>query len=522
GPESPIASDELSKKSIEEAIQFLVDFAPPEEDSFRAPSREGLGRIFEEDVKARADDYAENALLLIKGDLHYVFHTHYLRGLESEIKNQEKLALSDVIKLCEFLTGQEEDEFPKQEFEPGLLSAKLAVANIIAQLLRNKESIIDDELLDRIRCIIVDLLNTEEQGIDEEDDSSFDPATRSLNSFRGMAMHDIVIYGLYCERRRKTDQDEEVESVMSPFVKEALTERLDKSNDPSLAIHSVFGWYFPQLVYLDRQWALENQELIFPLESDKKDYWHAAWSAYLRFSDVYTDVFPVLITSYQRSLEELTDLDKDQSWDRVDEKIATHILKAYVMGMIRLGSKDELISMYYLKSDPETRSHGNFWLSQVLESQKPSAEDDVWQKIWDLWQWRLEEAIKVVDRSKSNKEITSFCRLLKNAPLGLQEMYPALEQTLEFKAEGYELHLIIEYLGKNCEVFPILATSLLHEIVLSKRSFYMTTDTRNNVEKILSAAVDTDRKTKDMAIEIINIYGEHGDYLWRPLLDELN
>ena len=522
GPESPIGSDELSKKSIKEVIQILVDFIPPEVDSFRVPSREGLGRTFEEDVKARANDYAENALHLIRGDLHFVYHTHYLGGLETAIKNQEKLALGDVVKLCEYITNQEKDEFPIQEFEPGLPSAKLAVANMLDQLLKVKEPYIEDELLDRIGKIIIDLLNQVEPGLDEEQESGFDPATHSLNSSRGKAMHNIVMYGLYCERKRKKDQGEEGEPVMSPLVKEALTEKLDISKDPSLAIHSIFGWYFPQLIYLDREWALENRDRIFPLEPDKVDYWQAAWSAYIRFSDVYIAVFPELITHYQRALDELPDLDKGQSWDRVDEKLATHILKAYILGMIKLDSKDELISMYYLKADAKTRSHGNFWLSQVLESQKPSAEDEVWQIIWDLWLWRLEEAITIDDRSKYTKEITSFCRLLKNTPLGLREMYPVLEQTLEFKAEGFELHLIIEYLGKNCELSPKLATSLLHEIVVSGRSFYMTTDTRNNVEKILSVAMNTDSKTKDMAIEIINIYGEHGDYEWRAMLDNLN
>lgn len=520
GPESPVDLDYLSKKSIEEVILLLVNFTPSGEDTFGKPSREGFGRVFEEDVKARAINYLENAQLLIRDDLHFVYHTHFFRGLETIIKSQENYSLTNLISLCEFITHQEEDYLPKQEYEPGIQSAKLSVANIIEKLLERRDSAIENEILNRIGSIIIDLLNQEDPYLDEEN-TSMDPATRSLNSSRGMAMHSIVMFGLYCVRKQKIDQDIEIEPFMDPLVKETLTEKLDKSKYPSLAIHSVFGWYFPQLIYLDKDWSLENLERIFPSEPNKVIYWKSAWSAYIRFTDLFINVFPVLIPQYRRAINEIQNLDKEVSWDRDDNNLATHILKAYLFGLISLDSNDELISMYYLKADDDIRSRGNFWLSQVLESQKPSAEDDSWNKIWKLWQWRLEELSTVDDRSKYKKEITSFCRFLKNTPLDLQNLYPVLKQTLDYKATDYEFHLIIEYLGKNCEIFPSLAIILLHEIVLTRHSLYFPTDIKNIIEKILYTSMNTDRKTKDKAIEIINVFGEHGYYDWRPLLDKL-
>ncbi|MEO7841219.1 MAG: hypothetical protein ABIU06_17905, partial [Anaerolineales bacterium] len=151
----------------------------------------------------------------------------------------------------------------------------------------------------------------------------------------------------------------------------------------------------------------------------------------------------------------------------------------------------------------------------------PSAQDKVWLKIWSLWQWRIEEATKSEDRSSYVKEITNFCRLLKNTPLELPELYSMLQQTLEFKAEGYEVQLIIEYLGENCEKHPGLAVSMLHEIVLSGQSFYIITDTESNIEKIFTSTIKADRDAKAKAVEIINIFGERGDYKWRSLLDRL-
>ena len=100
--------------------------------------------------------------------------------------------------------------------------------------------------------------------------------------------------------------------------------------------------------------------------------------------------------------------------------------------------------------------------------------------------------MSAASRDNYTKEMTSFLRLLKNAPIGLEELESLLVQTLEFRAEGFELHLIIDYLALSCTEAPDIAVSLLHEIVSSGRMLYLTTDTRENVEKILLAATHAD------------------------------
>ena len=145
----------------------------------------------------------------------------------------------------------------------------------------------------------------------------------------------------------------------------------------------------------------------------------------------------------------------------------------------------------------------------------------MWQKIWRLWQWRIEEAISSEDRSIFAKEIANFCRLLKNTPLELPELYSTLQRTLEFKIEGFEVQLIIEYLGENSEKHPDLAVAVLHEIVSSGRSFYLVTGTEKSVERIFTSAAHAHKEAKAKAVEIINIFGERGDYKWRPFLNKI-
>jgi hypothetical protein len=523
GSESPLGPDDLSKKSVVDVVQFLLDFVPSSEAPFGEPSTEGLSRVFETDVQARASDYADNATLFINEDLRFVYHTHFLRGLENAVKNQEKFALRHVIALCEYIVNKEEDKFDRNKYEEGLPAAKLTVVQLFEELFRIRDPYIEDDLLEKSGQIIVELLYQEEPFPDAEEAQGYDPATHSLNCVHGVAMHSLVSYGLYCERKRKKEMGDLGTPAMNSLMKKTLTEKLDKTKNPSLAVHSVFGWYYPQFIYLDKEWALNNQEKIFPIEAEVMKYWRAAWSAYIRFSDVYTNVFSELIKQYQRALEEISTLQERQGLDRSNEKMATHILKAYLLDMVKLDSEDGLIPLYYRKADDETRSHGNLWLSQVLDTQRPSAKDMIWQKIWSLWQWRIAEAASSDNRSNYTKEIPSFSRLLKNAPLDLSELHPVIEQTLEFKIHGFEAHEIIKYLGNNAENYPDLAVVILNQILLSNQELYFLDDGKEAVEKILAVAIGgTDSNSKEKAIELINLFGERGDYSWRPLLNRLS
>ena len=519
GPESPIELDALGKKTISAVVQDLLSYQPPSGEPFGLPSREGFGRILESDVQARAKDYAQNAALFINENLPFVYHTHYFRGLENALKNKERFPLTNVITLCEFIVDQDKDKFQGHQIELGLPSAKLVIAQFLEELFRAKEPYIESDLLDKCGELIVKLLHQDEPFPDNEQGTGYDPATHSLNCIHGVAMHCIVSYGLYCERKRKKEKGEEGTPVMVPLVKETLTEELDKAKNPSAAVHSVFGWYFSQFIYLDKGWALENREKIFPVEVDKAKYWQAAWSAYIRFSDVYTNVFPELKREYIRALEELPVSDKKQSPDRSSEKMATHILKVYLLDMIKLDSDDGLMHLYYQNADDETRSHGAFWLSQVLDSQKPSTQDALWQKIWILWQSRIKTASASNDKNKYSKEMSSFCRLFKNTPLDLSYLYSLIQQTLEFNINGFEVGEVINYLGNNSEKYAGLAISCLYKIVLAGQNLFLVEIAQNGIRQILTSAMSAGDDLSEKAIEIINIFGERGDYSWRSLLD---
>ena len=100
--------------------------------------------------------------------------------------------------------------------------------------------------------------------------------------------------------------------------------------------------------------------------------------------------------------------------------------------LIQLDSEDRLVVSLFDNANDEIRSHGVFWLSQSVGPQKPGESNKIWDKVWDLWQWRMDVALAAKNKEKFTQEISDYLRLLKHTPLDLGELYDTLKHTLAF------------------------------------------------------------------------------------------
>ena len=117
-------------------------------------------------------------------------------------------------------------------------------------------------------------------------------------------------------------------------VKAVLEKHLNPSYDPSLAIRSVYGQWFPWLVYLDRKWAKEKVSQIFPIEnSNLRD---VAWETYLTFNKAYKEVFDILREQYTYSVDQLEYRSEDQPIKEYEKNLAAHLMTFYGLGLINL------------------------------------------------------------------------------------------------------------------------------------------------------------------------------------------
>jgi hypothetical protein len=519
GARSPISAEELAKKSFEEIKELFLSFV--QEESFHNP-RESLALTFQEVVRGNPDSFIDFADLLIDPEIRFVYIFNYLSGFRESLKRKLSKLNDGIIRLCEYVVDQKNDKFydSSGDHEPGLIEAQLEVARMLEEALRSDDPYLNRDQLNRIRSLLIILSHHSDPKKDEDIGTSFDPFTQSLNCVRGEAMHGIIHYSLYLVRQQGKINNEKLKrGFLEKEIQDLLDEKLDISTDPSLAVHSIFGAYFPQLQYLAREWVEENSPKIFPDEIEKASYWKAAWNAYLFTSNVYKDVFPLLVTHYQRGLKILSNPEVEHKYlgGSPNEKLAQHIMFLYIEGYTDFGHENQLLDLFFSNAPDSIRASGIFWLSKVLESQHLSIENYIWNRCWTLWQNRIETA-ETEDVSQNTQEISDYMRWLKICPLGVDVLYPVLYKSIKYFNIGYHVKILNKYIANYCDQFPLEAVILLKKSIIDiKESWWKPED--KDEEKILNAAMASgNEEARSIALEIINYRGEQGDYRWKKFI----
>jgi hypothetical protein len=518
GAPSPVPADELAKKTFDDLKELFQAYVP--EDLFLNP-RESLATAFQTIVRDNPDKYGDFAPRLIDPGIRFVYVYHFLFGIREGLKKSKGRLSDPIISLAEYVVAQNEDPFSESsgDYEPGLFAAQLEVARLLEEALQSDEPYLSSELLDRIRGLL--LILAKHSDPDREDDSAFDPFTRSLNCVRGVAMHGILHYSLYIDRhRQKSENGSPAKGFLEPEIQAILEQKLDKTKDPSLAVHSVFGAFIPQLHYLDRDWLEQHLEAIYPVSEDQFVFWKAAWDAYIFTSNVYAEVFKLLIPQYQRGLR-LLGLPQGEGRHlsgSPNERLAQHIMFAYLAGLTDFDHENKLLDLFFENASDSIRATGVFWLSKVMEGQKPKAKDELWQKLWALWQNRIRRA-EELDPSESSQEISDYMRWLEYCPEGMDVLFPLLRLSVKYLNDGFDVQQLTAYAAKYCQKFPFEAVTLLQDTILSaKEPWWAPKD--EDEEAILRAAMASDvPDARRIALEVINFRGERGDFRWKRLIE---
>ncbi len=520
GAPSPVSAEELSQKSFEEIKQYFRTYVP--EDLFLNP-RESLAQTFQKLVSEDLGKFNVFASLLADPAIRFVYVYHYLSGVREGIKNKGGKLNNEILSLCEYIMAQKDDPFVESsgDHEPGLFAAQMEVAHLLKEALHSDDPYLTREQLDRIRALLIKLAHHSDPESDADSKTSFDPFTHSLNCIRGEAMHGILHYSLYLSRQQdKLSGEKSKEGRLEPEIQQILDEKLDLTVDPSLAVHSVYGAFVPQLHFLSHKWLENNLLKIFPEDEDKDAFWKAAWDAYIFASNVYRDVFKLLIPQYQRGLRLLSQpQDEERHFGGSPyERLAQHIMFAYLAGLTDFDHENKLLDLFFENAPDAIRAQGVFWLSQVLGNDKPAADDVLWKKCWMLWQKRLEYA-ETQEVAQNTQEISDYLRWLANCPVGLDILFPTLQKSVKYLHDGFDARKLIEYASKQCDQYPFYAVTLLQMTIHSANRVWWTPKEENE-EKILQAAIDSkDEEIRKIAFDIINYRGELGDFRWKYLLE---
>ena len=522
GAVSPKSKEDLLAMAPEEVLEFLKQYVQPR-DPF-APTLEGLLNVLRAVIQERVDEYAALAPRFLESGIQPVYIYHLLWGLEDALKAGKSFDWDPVFTFCQEVvqrTDEEQEEGTRASFETSYVAAHGQVATLLQEAVRRDDHAISQEHMPRVRDILLRLLHHPDPTPEYEQQhggDNMDPATLSLNTVRGKAMHALIAYALrrarFIEGQTQAEERGAEAQRLEPEVREALTEKLDKTRDPSLAVHSTFGQYLPNLYYLDREWVTQHLPQIFPAEADRQDYWWAAWNSYIAFNPLYNDLYRLLRNEYQRAVELLPEGAEGRAgFERAGEHLAGHLMIAYWRGLEELEGDDSLLPMFYEKAPDEVRAHAVWFLWRGLEEVKPSAESEIWQRLRRLWETRVIAASQAQDPLTFSQELSAFAWWLGVAPEGLDSLYPLIEAIVPHLEKGAHTSDVIEYLTAQVEDHPGPATCLLLAIIQQEEQPVYRG--QEETYTILKAAMKSGDEEACSCAEIaINLLGERGQYEW--------
>lgn len=522
GQVSPKAKEELKSMSVKEIVDFLMKWRPPET-PLDEPSPRSLGQTLTDVIAEDAVRFASEAGQFRGLDPTYV--RSLLAGLGDGLKGGKAFEWEPVFELAKWVIS-EPREIPGRrpryiDADPDWGWTRQAIAELLEAGFEEGPGTIPIKLREKAWEILEDLVQDPDPSPEDEKQyggSNMDPATLSINTTRGQALHAIIRYALWVRRYLEKQSDAEARIKKGfeemPEVLEVLNSHLNTSQDPSLAIRAVYGQWFPWLTLLDSNWARNKAALIFPLDNEKKAYFQAAWNVYINFCPPFNDVLELLREQYHHAVKMI---DENESGDRfevrVGYKLAEHLMIYYWRG--KLEHNDPLLMEFWAKAPDKIRGHAIEFVGQALMQTKNEIDDDVLKRLQNLWEDQISKT--KYDPANNQKEISSFGWWFISEKFDLEWSLTKLAEALRCFPKSESDHMVIEQLSKNVEAYPDKVLECLDLLVRGHKEPWVIDLNKQHIRKILQVALGRD-DLRDQARRIINYLGSRGFIDFRDLL----
>jgi hypothetical protein len=524
GPTSPKSAAELNSMRVGEIVSFLSEWVPSND--LMTPSPEGLARDLKAVIASDPNRFAAEAEAFIGLDSTYV--RSVLAGLEDAIKQNRPFDWQPVLGLCEWVLSQPREihERPSREdTDPDWGWTRQTIAELLKVGLQAGPSTISSDQSERVWRIIEPLSDDENPTSGEEErygKGSVDPATYSLNTVRGQAIHAVIQYALWV--RRQIEQDEDGERRIGggfdemPGVRAILDRHLDIREDPSFAIRSEYGQWFPWLLLLDGGWARENIPNIFPHHENLRGYWDAAWRGYITLNRAYDNVFELLRGEYAFAIEQMARNDLlEPSRFNPDEALAEHLILFYWRGQLPIN--DPLLRRFFEVGSDERRARVLAYIGRGLCNNEVEISVESLSRLQALWAWRFEEARGAQSVAPYTKELSAYGWWFASGRFDDAWSIAELRDVLQLVGNVDSYSGALERLGELAPTMPALAVECLGMIIDADRERWHIDLWRDPARTILAVARrNDDPAVRQAAKDVINLLGSRGFHSFRDLL----
>jgi DNA-binding transcriptional ArsR family regulator len=516
--QSPKTLAELRTMSVGEIASFLKSWETSCESA-----QSTVGAVATElftVVKERSSEFSAAAECFI--GVHQTYLRLLLQGLGDAARQSASIHWEPVVSLCAWVVGQprgEETQDGVRFEEVSWKGARSSVADLLRDGFQNQKHGIPGTCRADVWSILEELAADPDPSSEYEPHSNDGPAEHSFNSVRGKAMHAVISYAWWTRRLLDAAAlPAEGGFNAMPEVRKLLNAHLEVAREPSLAVRSVYGHYFPWLVHLDSAWAAASSDLIFPEDEESRPLWQAAWTTYERFAGAYDNVFAILRQKYSLAVRRFSEERRSPRTSDMQQNLGAHLMAFYWRGKIDL-SADNLVTQFMERAHADMRQTTLEFVGRSLINEKGAIPPDVLMRLETLWEARVRVAKESGKPETFREDLASFGLWFSSGRFEVDWSLRTLKTVLDLTGKIGFAYQVIARLAILAPDRPRQVVHCLHEIIRAERDYWPHMYAHEQTAAILDIGLSSpDRDVAAMAAETINIIGERGDWSFQPLL----
>jgi hypothetical protein len=511
GPTSPVGTEDLRSRTVAELVDFLKTWLPPQDEE--APSPEGLGRQISEIVTQEPDRFAQEATLFCGLDPTYV--RALLTGLRNAVTNKKKLPWESSLALCAWVLSQPR-EIPGRavrafDADPNWEETRKAIANLLWVGMAQGTANLPLEHRKKIWDIVLPLSEDPDPTPEYEvRNGTMGSMGLSINVTRGCAMHAVMQYACWVRGPRGREGGDGFDEM--PEVREVLEKHLDVNRDSSLAVHSVYGRWFPALLSLDQTWAVAHALQIFPLEESQHERWTAAWNTYIVFCPATAGMLPVLAQQYSKAIDLLSEpLDEGMHFANPKACLGQHLMVFYWLGNFQSAALGPLFDKFWEKADGLARGQAIEFIGNSLWRTKINIPQNVLELLRKLWEQRMTVAERASNPKDYEWEMSAFGWWFSSGKFdddwGLVQLAKAVEIAGKFEGEQQVADRLVVLVSS----LPMKVVKCFEQMVRHDREGWHVHYWKEQLRSALATACrDKDPAVVSAAKELIETLGKRG------------
>jgi hypothetical protein len=522
GPKGPKSAEELRKMSVEEVIDFLKTWEPTPGRPLEIipPSPEGLGRELQKVVAQEPERFAAKAYLFQGLDPTYV--RALLAGLGEAASSKKTFPWEPVLSLCLWVVEQPRDIEGRGkpsaflDVDPHWGWTRTEIARLIATGL--KRDLVEFSLRERVWQILAPLTEDIDPVPKYEEidrDRPERPLEIAINSTRGEALEAVFHYAFWIRRNLKEQEKETPRQSLDimPEVREVLEKHL--TQDPSLTIRSLYGFWFPWITSLDPGWAKEKVSLIFPAEESQKPFFDASWAAYIMYHSPHPEALKFLRQRYALAIERMGEPKNEGAARALEGRLGEHLLLLY--GMKAIDLEDPLLSRFFEKASPSLQKRTLEFIGKSVWNKKEIIPPETLERFKRLWEWYMELAEH--NPQEHQEGLSAFGWWFISGKFDDKWAVDNLSRVLDIAKEVEAAERVIQRLAEFTEQMPLECVRCLRKIVEGKLKGWEILFAKDSIRHLLSQALKSeDSEAAQEARKLVSYLCSWGYTEFRELL----